>query len=316
MPRKGQSGWRLRWMAVFAVFAVLILPAHALVVAGVALSDLTSAPADDPGWANVGNNGVYLGNFGGEFWVLTARHVGAGSITFGSSTYGAVANSSVIVKNSDNSNTDLLLFRISSDPGLPTLDLASSHPNAGSVVTTIGDGSSGGATQLFWSVNTNGNTTGSTSGANWSWTLLPDATGSNASGYAYSGSGKRYGFNTLDSLSTYNVGTGLTTAYVADFDAIVGESQGAPGDSGGAVFFKNGSNWELVGIMGAVAGYNSQPGSTAVFGNVTYYASVPVYYSFIADAIGLPVAVPEPADFALAGGALVLGVSLWRRRRA
>jgi hypothetical protein len=310
MPRKGQPGVRLRWTAALVLIAVLALPARALVVAGVSLSATSSAPADDPGWANVGDSGVYLGDFGGEYWVLTARHVGAGNITLGSTTYSPVANSSVIVKNGDNSNTDLLLFRISADPGLPTLTLSSSHPSAGSVVTTIGDGSSGGATQLFWSVNTNGNPSGNTSGANWSWTLLGNSTGSNASGYAWTGGGKRYGFNTLDALSTYNVGTGLTTAYVADFDAIVGESQGATGDSGGAVFFKNVSTWELVGIMGAIGGYNSQPASTAVFGDVTYYASVPTYYSFIADAIG----IPEPSEYAAAGGLLVLGFAAWGRK--
>ena len=57
----------------------------------------TTAPADDPGFANVGvsnNNlsGVYLGNG----WVLTAAHVGnATGFTFGGVFYDAVPDSRV-----------------------------------------------------------------------------------------------------------------------------------------------------------------------------------------------------------------------------
>ena len=97
-----------------------------------------------------------------------------------------------------------------------------------------------------------------------------------------------------------------------------GEASGDPGgdggsdagDSGGAVFAKYNGSWVLVGIMGAIGTYNNQPGSHAIYGNVTYYASVPAYYSFITTAI------PEPADVASWIALAAVGVAGWRRRRA
>lgn len=291
------------------MFCVLPI-ARAVIVAGLDGTQNTTAPADDPGWANVGSTGVYLGNFNGGHWVLTATHVGAGSISFSTGTYTAVSGSAITVRNGDNSTTDLLLYRISSDPGLPSLTLASAAPPAGASVVTIGDGVNRGTDQLYWSVNTNGNPSGSSSGAAWTWTQLPNSTGSNASGYAVgSGGTMRHGTNQIDGTSAYDIGTGATTAFYGDFDAVSGESQGAGGDSGGAVFYKNGTTWELVGIMGAIATYNNQPGSTAVFGNLTYYASIPAYHSFITSAI------PEPADVAVWLAAVAGGFALWQRRR-
>ncbi|MCS1410976.1 MAG: hypothetical protein M2R45_04171 [Verrucomicrobia subdivision 3 bacterium] len=41
----------------------------------------TTATADDPGFANVGDIGVYLGSFSGNFWVLTAFHMKSGVIS-------------------------------------------------------------------------------------------------------------------------------------------------------------------------------------------------------------------------------------------
>ena len=59
----------------------------------------TNAPADDPGWANVGvlgiGNGVYLG----DRWVLTAAHVGAGEIVLAGTTYAAEDGSAVQLTN-------------------------------------------------------------------------------------------------------------------------------------------------------------------------------------------------------------------------
>ena len=292
------------------IVATLVVPVKAVIVAGADGTINTSAPTDDPGWANVGSSGVYIGNYGGGFWVLTATHVGAGSITFSSGTYTAVGGSSIIVRNGNNSTTDLTLFRISSDPGLPSLTLSSSAPAVGTSVTTIGNGVNRGTSQLYWDVNQNGNPSGSTSGAAWTWTQLPDATGAEASGYAWgSGSAKQYGTNNIDGTASYDIGNGNTTSLYADFDAVTGESQGASGDSGGAVFVKNGGAWELVGIMGAIGTFNNQPGSHAIFGNVTYYASVPAYYSYITTAI------PEPADVALWAAAIAAGFTIWWRRR-
>lgn len=57
----------------------------------------TTAPADDPGWANsgAGFSGIYLG----DQWVLTAEHVNLQEIILPSGTYEAVPGSAVILTN-------------------------------------------------------------------------------------------------------------------------------------------------------------------------------------------------------------------------
>ena len=86
------------------------------------------------------------------------------------------------------------------------------------------------------------------------------------------------------------------------------ESLAATGDSGGAVFVKNGSAWELAGIMLAVVQYSGQPSSTAVFGNQTYSADLSFYNGQIVQV------VPEPSGLALAiaGFLMVSGLAAAR----
>jgi hypothetical protein len=57
------------------------------------------------------------------------------------------------------------------------------------------------------------------------------------------------------------------------------ESQAVVNDSGGALFYKNRSAWELAGVTVAVTGFPNQPDvtRTAMFGNLSYYADVAVY---------------------------------------
>ena len=83
----------------------------------------TSAPADDPGWANVGfrsdqyTSRVYLG----DRWVLTASHVGAHPITLSGVEYArAEPLESYLVGNGDGTYADLLLYRLRDLPPLPS----------------------------------------------------------------------------------------------------------------------------------------------------------------------------------------------------
>ncbi len=64
--------------------------------------------------------------------------------------------------------------------------------------------------------------------------------------------------------------------------------------------------------MGAIGTYNNQPASTSVFGNTTYFASMPAYYSTIVTAI------PEPAELGwwLGGSAVFVAWRVRRRRPA
>jgi hypothetical protein len=93
------------------------------------------------------------------------------------------------------------------------------------------------------------------------------------------------------------------------------ESQAAYGDSGGGVFHKNGSSWELSGMILTVAGYSGQPdpGANAVYGNVTYAADLSFYRPQIM------AIVPEPQAIVLAVtavGGLLIARSLRRRPAA
>ena len=123
----------------------------------------------------------------------------------------------------------------------------------------------------------------------------------------------RWGDNTLEKNLvplgyTFNVnsGFGMVTSIKMDFDNISGQAQGAAGDSGGGVFYKNGTTWELLGIMNSTDSFDGQPGNTAVYGNATYAANIPTYRAQILAVI------PEPSISLLTlGGAATLG---WPRR--
>ena len=61
------------------------------------------------------------------------------------------------------------------------------------------------------------------------------------------------------------------------------QARAAGGDSGGGVFFKrdNESRWELAGIMQSVSTHLGQPGSVAVYGDLTNIANLTLYRSQI-----------------------------------
>ena len=112
-------------------------------------TDPGNAPWNYVGSISGGASGVYLGAYGGNFWVLTAAHVGAGDFILGGTTYNAVSGSSFSVTNGDSSLADLTLFRISGNPGLANLPVASSAPATSTAVEMIGFG--GGKS---WGTNT------------------------------------------------------------------------------------------------------------------------------------------------------------------
>ncbi len=302
-------------LAIASLFLVLgfHLPARAIVLLGGTGTEQFTNPGSGLPWANVGNvggaSGVYLGDFGGNYWVLTASHVvGSGSslanLVLDSGTHIFVPGSGVVVRNGDNSVTDLTLFRISTNPGLTNLTISSTAPVTSATVMMVGRGGiEGGAN--YWSVSVQPGASDDI------WTDLGgNPTGSNASGYLLAGSaGKRWGQNAITNTSNYNVGTGNTAAFYTTFQNVGGSAQAAAGDSGGATFYNNGSSWELAGILGAVGGFVNQPGSTALLGNVSFSASIASYNSFITSAI------PEPSTYAALAGLLALGAVVIARRR-
>jgi hypothetical protein len=286
--------------------------ASALVVAPPATNNNMSAPVDDPGWLNVGDRGIYLGNQ----WVLTANHVGAGTTVFpGVGTFAAVSGSSVRLQNPMGQgltmDTDLLLYRLASDPGLPTLSIASATPAPGELLTLIGDGNAvtPSTMETHWQV------TGSS--PNFTWTEVPS--GGNAHGYKSNTQAKLWGtnrvendepiFNEMDADHTtvVNTGNGDVISLFTDFDnpndAVSGptssEAQALTGDSGSAIFYKENGNWVLAAVTHAILTFEDQPmlGLTAVYGNLTLGADLASYR----DQILQVTAIPEAGGLALVG---------------
>ena len=208
----------------------------------------TTAPPDDPGWDHVGKRSgltaVYLGNG----WVVTANHVLEGSVILGGVTYGAIPGTKTQI-----GTADLAVFQLSSHPPLGLLPISTNPDITGDEVVMIGHGLDRGA---------------STSACG------PPPIG----GYLWDVTRSvRWGENEVDAYA--NVLSTDTFYTTFDQSGLTHEAQGAHGDSGGAVFVKNGADWELAGVMLATASFACQPGETALYGNLTYAADLSVYRS-------------------------------------
>ena len=285
--------------------------ARALVVA---VTDTTVNPASyagwtqgDPGWANVTNAGanyVYLGNG----WILSAWHVGVSNAVFDSGTYTPIAGQDYTVHNpppsmvnglSLSTLTDLRLIRINGDPGLPSLTIASQSPPStganGSQVMFIGKGPTRLSATTNWQVDSSN-----------VWTEV--ASGGNFHGYKTNGGNtKSWGTNALASPSsaTYqqvfknvlSTTTGVQSitepnnsqdvrdliSMLSSYDqpgqngALLYEAQAVSGDSGSSVFYINGNQWQLAGIINATLIYSGQSVAYGVYGDATTFADLSYY---------------------------------------
>lgn len=277
-------------------------------------SMVRSAPADDPGWNRVGKvgtgagSGVYLG----QGWVLTASHVGDGDFTVDGQTHLAKAGTKQQLKNPDDSPTDLIVYELQTSPNLGDVRISSSRPDANSSVTMIGYGLEQQPSMRYWDAN---------------WATLPSFAGSAYRGYSLGSDWtKQWGTNFLLPYSQQqpnenllvDSGSGVVSSFVTWFWNDVGNTtfaQAVPGDSGGAVFYKNGSLWELAGIMHGSSTFSGQnKWTTVAYDQYTYSADLSVYRDQIVEIT----AVPEPGTVGLAVAAVATGFFSrgLRRRRA
>lgn len=307
----------LRALAVLA-FAAAATPASAVIV----VNGSSSAPSGLAAYGSVGEAGiggaVYLGND----WVLTAYHVGFGlpSVDFGSGAAAAVPGSLVVLHlpGDPSTNSDLVLYRLASDPGVPAAVVGAASPSAGTSVTMVGYGSLtvASTTPRYYSVVMNSDT-------DWTWTPTGSAAGADFVGITTQDSGraKRWGTNSTvlienDDGSTSTtidndydfLGGGTTRLFATAFTAQDLNALGSSGDSGGAVFNSAG---ELIGIMDLITSYPDEPGDLALYysghfpGQATFSADLAAYRDQIY------AVVPEPSMAV----ALIASLGLIRRRR-
>ena len=211
-------------------WAAISSPAGAVVVSSTQQN--TTRPPDDPGWDNVvlvnGSTAIYLGNR----WVLTAAHVGPASVVFPELGRFAYDPGSVFrLQNPPDQDlsllTDIVLFQLLEDPGLPPIRLAEQTPSAGSEVVVIGNGKDRAAELTYWEVS---------KGTAWIWSETEPP--GDYSGYkTLSTNSLRWGTNLLENeepfrrerdpdITTVIETTGDVITIITEFDGDDGNSNG------------------------------------------------------------------------------------------
>jgi hypothetical protein len=246
----------LQPLVLFAlVFALISLPTSrsAALILEIEDSRNTRAPADDPGWANVG--------ICDRWTVLTARHLGPAGLILQGEEYAVEPRSKRVVVNSDSTAADLVLFRITSEPDLATIPIAKSPPAIGSPIVMIGAGLSQ-AGRIFEA---------------------------GRAGYRWSKRTKKlWGTNRVLRL-LHDQAVGNTDTFATRFSIAKTrfEANAARGDSGGAAFVYAGDRWELAGTILATGTTDKQTNGTTLYGNQTFIADLSRYRDFIHRVTGL-----------------------------
>jgi hypothetical protein len=312
---------------VIAVMSSLAPPALAVLIGPGTGTQNTTEPPGVPAWLNIGKISLGAGIYIGNQWALTAHHLDPATnhtITFYPTdafpSGGVSFNIDNVIRlvNPDSTSTDMDLVHLSSDPGLPMLNLPTSTPAAGTSIILAGFGVNRGAAVQY-----------QVSGSNWTEV----ASGGNFNGYKFNANdaltnnvSKRWGTNLtstfpgnhLTSVVNNTGNNSFTTVITSEFDdpaapasnATLSEAIGISGDSGGAFFA--GPN-TLLGIMlyqDQLATPNGQPDGTAIYGNGTDAADLSSYFSQIKSISG----VPEPSGVISAGAALGM-FALGRRKK-
>ncbi|MEX0939383.1 MAG: hypothetical protein WDZ59_16085 [Pirellulales bacterium] len=284
---------------------VLLLVAQTTPAGAVAVSTTlgnTSAPPDGLIWQYVGRRGAATAVYLGNRTFLTADHIGSGSVTLPSGTYSLEPGSAMRLQNPSGSglstHTDLEIFRVTQNPGLPAMPVSAVPPPIDAEVVLIGRGRNRAVSETAWDVNVEGN--------DWTWTETPPP-GDYRGFKTTSSQPMRWGTNLIeddephfgegdaDHHLVYSAGFGHVAGLITQFDesaATPYEAQAISGDSGGGVFYNNPETekWELAGSINVISTHRDQPSLTAVYGNLTLMADLSFYRDEILAAVG-----PTPA---------------------
>lgn len=253
---------RLRFPILLLALALSAGPARGVILAPGDGTGNTSAPADDPGWRNVGTQAGATAVYLGAGWVATANHVAMANPVFDGVAYPFVPGSVVQLQATDGTPADLKVYRVNPFPPLPSLDLYPGAPAVGADLVLIGRGRDRGAAT--------------------SW--------SGHAGWLYGAAQtKRWGTNKVSASNLVILGTRAFEVNLSQSGATTHESQAATGDSGGAVFLKTGETWYLAGILFAIGPYEGQPNGTALYGNLSYAAQLSAYAGAILTLAATPV---------------------------
>ena len=247
-----------------ALFALLALPAAAVLIASEDGSGNDRAPSADFPWDHVGRCGEFSALYLGNRWVLTAGHVGATAVAFGDQLFRPVAGSNTALRNEDGSASDLVAFRIDAADGPPLglLPLARDRPEDGEQLFLVGRGHDR-SEALEWRDASDRALRG--------WHAAPTRS-------------MRWGTNRLDGDLAELEFRGTTTRVLAmgfsapdDATRTDFEAQAVAGDSGGAVFVRRDDRFELAGILIVRTAHSGQPEGAALFGNRSFAADLSAY---------------------------------------
>ena len=254
--------WLPTFMLCFATKGLAIVDANST-------TNNTSDPGGGLPWGNVGRIGSASGEYLGGGWVLTANHVGVGAISFdGGASYYQPDGWTTRLTNSfsggDGLPTDIVLFHLSTIPSLPSLQLSTVSPTTALPVTMVGFGPIRGSAEKTYN-------------------------GGAYTGFDWGPSGSRsYGTNVIQtSVGTQiDLGNGTLQVFGLSFTQPTTqpsrEGQVVPGDSGGAVFYKNpAGTWLLEGMIDAYGPNLGTSATASVYGDFSYIGDIATYSSQI-----------------------------------
>lgn len=281
MPR--QILYFARLCAVALISGVLAAPTFAVVISSATDIANVKAPANDPGWLNIGEVGGGSAVYLGSGWVITAEHVEGNVLNLSDGrSFTASADYNYRVKNIGKpAAPDLRMFRLTQDPGLPAMNITTTAPTVGTQVMMIGSGTDRAATLRGWNVAAAGQTL--------QWTETSPL-GADVLGHHLVGtSTKRWGQNFVANNSAYRP-SDATQVFMTTFDreGTTFEAQATPGDSGGGVFIGGEGGWLLAGIMITSQPLTNQPPDIVTYGSQSAMADLAYYRNDILSMVDMP----------------------------